>query len=197
MPRIYAACLASYNNGVLHGTWIDLTDPEDVQNEIAEMLRRSPHPNVMVDCPDCEGSGDEPSVPDMLCAGCNGTGKVPSAEEWAAHDYDDVPGSWGECPDIEKLCEFVGLYEEHGEAYAAFVDHFDETDEDSFQDRYSGEWRSAEEWAEDYIESTGQLDANNPLASYFDYERYARDCAMGGDMTFVAGGRGVFAFNNH
>jgi len=22
-PRIYVACLASYNNGVLHGSWID------------------------------------------------------------------------------------------------------------------------------------------------------------------------------
>lgn len=42
-PRIYAACLAAYTNGHLHGCWIDATqDPEDIQAEIAEMLRTSP-----------------------------------------------------------------------------------------------------------------------------------------------------------
>ena len=44
-PRIYAACLAVYNNGRLHGRWIDATqDPEEIQAEIAEMLAASPIP---------------------------------------------------------------------------------------------------------------------------------------------------------
>ena len=35
-PRIYAACLAAYNNGHLHGRWIDATqDPETVRLTIA------------------------------------------------------------------------------------------------------------------------------------------------------------------
>ena len=25
-PRIYVACLAAYNNGILHGAWIEATD---------------------------------------------------------------------------------------------------------------------------------------------------------------------------
>lgn len=42
-PRIYAACLAAYNNGRLHGRWIDASqDPEDIQAEISEMLAASP-----------------------------------------------------------------------------------------------------------------------------------------------------------
>ncbi len=42
-PRIYAACLAAYNNGYLHGRWIDATqDPEDIQAEVSAMLRESP-----------------------------------------------------------------------------------------------------------------------------------------------------------
>lgn len=42
-PRIYAACLAAYNNGYLHGRWIDAAqDPADIQTEIAEMLATSP-----------------------------------------------------------------------------------------------------------------------------------------------------------
>ena len=45
-PRIYAACLAAYNNGHLHGRWIDATqDAEGIQAEIAEMLAASPIPD--------------------------------------------------------------------------------------------------------------------------------------------------------
>ena len=46
-PRIYAACLAAYNNGRLHGRWIDATqDSEDIQAEIGAMLAASPIPNA-------------------------------------------------------------------------------------------------------------------------------------------------------
>jgi Antirestriction protein (ArdA) len=30
-PRIYVACLAAYNNGRLHGEWIDADQPADEQ----------------------------------------------------------------------------------------------------------------------------------------------------------------------
>lgn len=50
MARIYVACLASYNNGRLHGAWIDCAgkDADDINAEIATMLRASPYPNVHV-----------------------------------------------------------------------------------------------------------------------------------------------------
>lgn len=56
--RIYVACLASYNNGVLHGAWIDTEDmdADDLSNEVRDkVLLTSRYPNVMVTCPDCEG----------------------------------------------------------------------------------------------------------------------------------------------
>ena len=41
--RIYVACLAAYNNGRLHGVWIDATDDiDDIQDQINEMLESSP-----------------------------------------------------------------------------------------------------------------------------------------------------------
>jgi len=44
-PRIYVACLAAYNNGHLHGQWIDAgQDADDIQSEIATMLAASPIP---------------------------------------------------------------------------------------------------------------------------------------------------------
>jgi len=46
-PRIYAACLASYNNGSLYGEWIDADQgADDIQTEITEMLRASPEPGA-------------------------------------------------------------------------------------------------------------------------------------------------------
>ena len=42
-PRIYVASLSDYNNGILHGTWIDADpDPDVMQDSIDQMLVRSP-----------------------------------------------------------------------------------------------------------------------------------------------------------
>ncbi|MCF6328936.1 MAG: antirestriction protein ArdA [Henriciella sp.] len=44
-PRIYVACLAAYNNGHLHGHWIDAEQgADDIQSDIAAMLAASPIP---------------------------------------------------------------------------------------------------------------------------------------------------------
>ena len=45
--RIYVACLASYNAGILHGEWIDVTDDlEEMQESIDAMLSRSRQPDA-------------------------------------------------------------------------------------------------------------------------------------------------------
>ncbi|MEO0467721.1 MAG: antirestriction protein ArdA, partial [Pseudomonadota bacterium] len=45
-PRIYVACLAAYNNGRLHGRWIDATDPHEVWQQVSAMLAASPEPDA-------------------------------------------------------------------------------------------------------------------------------------------------------
>ena len=46
-PEIYIACLASYNNGILYGKWIDATQDADVlDDEVQEVLAKSPIPNA-------------------------------------------------------------------------------------------------------------------------------------------------------
>jgi antirestriction protein len=44
--RIYAACLASYNAGTLHGEWIDAADTETMNDAIQAMLAASPEPGA-------------------------------------------------------------------------------------------------------------------------------------------------------
>ena len=46
-PKIYIACLASYNNGILYGKWIDANqDASVLEEEIQEILAGSPIANA-------------------------------------------------------------------------------------------------------------------------------------------------------
>lgn len=45
-PRVYVACLAAYNSGILHGRWIAATNPDDVRLEVSAMLAESPVPGA-------------------------------------------------------------------------------------------------------------------------------------------------------
>ena len=63
IPRIYIACLASYNNGKLHGAWIDIdedTEEDELVEEIKEkVLETSPTPNAEeYEIRDSEGFGE-------------------------------------------------------------------------------------------------------------------------------------------
>lgn len=214
--RIYAACLASYNNGRLHGRWIAADEGADhIRDEIAAMLRESPFPNVRVECPDCEGEGESDRVvmkhangcettSRMLCATCEGARTVPSAEEYAIHDYDDLPSSWGEHPDLDKLaayCEAAAeLSEEEREAFDAWIDNEGDTpgDLDAFREVYQGCHSTLTDWAESWHDDVGTLaEVPDEIARYFDFESWARDCKLGGDIWTHEGSHGVHVFNNH
>ncbi len=46
-PRIYVACLAAYNNGQLHGSWIDVDGDENaIWEAVRSMLKSSPQPEA-------------------------------------------------------------------------------------------------------------------------------------------------------
>lgn len=45
-PAIYVACLAAYNNGILHGAWIWADDADDMHDATRAMLSRSPEPDA-------------------------------------------------------------------------------------------------------------------------------------------------------
>lgn len=212
-PRIYVACLASYNAGELHGVWIDADqDPDDVWNEIRAMLRASRHPNVEVTCPDCEGESAPGTAPDVdgadalveTCATCKGRGKVPSAEEHAIHDHEGFEGiEIGEYESIAKVCALAQrLADTDGEAFAAWWKNgsADEEDpdswEDAFREAYRGTWRSVEDYAEQLIEDCYDLrSVPDFIKHHIDYEGIARDLELGGDIWTTPGGDGVFVFD--
>lgn len=214
--RIYVACLASYNNGVLHGEWIDAEqDADGIWSDVNEMLRKSPYPNVHVDCPDCnyDGAPDElvghdgegtADGRDDTCLTCKGTGKVPSAEEWAIHDYEGFEGiKLSEHESFETVAALSEAIEEHGVAFAAWWnnENRDEVDLDAFQECYRGEFDSLADYVEDYWDQCGEYKRDNknwwsPI-NYVDWERMARDLQMSGDVwTHEEDGK-VYVFDNH
>ena len=71
----------------------------------------------------------------------------------------------------------MAAYDEHGqEAVDAYVSIFGEWDASGFSDRYLGEYDSMEDYAQEYIDSTGMLDnVSDTLQRYFDLEAFARD----------------------
>jgi antirestriction protein len=63
---------------------------------------------------------------------------------------------------------------------------------------FDGKHDSKTAWAEAFLDDTGMLRALPEWARrYFDYEAYARDAELGGDMVFVRHQGDLWAFHNH
>jgi len=172
-PSIYVACLASYNAGILHGRWIKANqDAEHIMDDISDILSESPEP---------------------------------LAEEWAIHDYEGFGGlNLSEYESIEHIAELAMLIEEHGElathvvAYVGGLNYLQEA-RSMLDERYCGLFDSAEDWAWDYLESTGLLnEVPESLRYYVNAQAFARDCELSGDIvTIETTDHQVHVFHGH
>jgi len=166
-PRIYVADLAAYNAGTLRGVWIDANQSaEQIHAEVSAMLADSPEPG---------------------------------AEEWAIHDYEGFGSlKLREHDDLEEVAHIAELIVEHGPLFGKLVDHFgrDYVEEAvrAMEESYAGEYGSLADWAEQFAEDTGPPDCG-PYTSYIDWERFARDAEMGGDIFTIELDGKVHVFN--
>lgn len=193
MAKIYVACLASYNNGRHHGDWFDLedyADADDLRDDIQKkVLITSPYPNVMVECPDCEGEGNTECGGIVTpCERCKSSGKVSSSEEWAIHDYDDEDGifrNMGEYASLDELMHHQEMMNNH-KGWAAFVGEFgDSVTEQNYEDAVQGEYDSFEDFVQQYCEEVYGWKGNEEFYGWIDWERAARDFSC--DFTYVDG----------
>jgi antirestriction protein len=206
-PRIYVADLAAYNAGRLHGVWIDAArDLDDVWAEVNAMLRSSPYPNVEVTCPDCDGASATGSSSAPSCETCKGRGKVPSAEEWAIHDYEGFEGiEIGEYESMDRVVQLANVLDSVGTDAQAFAKWWDngtagtnpDAWEDEFREAYRGTYRTVADYAEESIAEAYDLDALPPiLAGHIDWQGIARDMELSGEIWTAHGGDGVLIFDN-
>lgn len=160
-PRIYVACLASYNSGILHGRWIDCdVTADEIREEIAEMLAESKEPIA-----------EEYAIHDCDFHGIR------------IGEYDDIDT-------IAELGQLIAEHGEPFALYADNVG-IDDATADGFSDAYRGEWDSERAYAENYIDDCYNLDEMmGSLACYFDYDQFAHDLFMG-DLYSIRGADGA------
>jgi antirestriction protein len=152
-PRIYAACLSSYNGGKLHGEWIDCDrDSDEIMADIKAMLSRSP------------------------------MAEIEACEEWAIHDYEGFKGlKISEHEGIDRVAELAAAVEEHGEAFAAYVECYGDTEIDEFEERYRGSYESEQAFTEEhYSELIEKVEKVGLDPIYIDFEILTRDLFISG-----------------
>jgi antirestriction protein len=177
-PQIWVGSLADYNNGDLHGKWLDAArEPDEIHADIQTILASGP----------AARRGEAP-------------------EEWGIFDYEGF-GSLrlGEYEAIENVARLAAGIIEHGPAFAAWAEATvpDEATSEGFAEAYCGHFDSVAAYAEqlvDDVEGEEQLEAAMPewLRSYItiDYDALAHDMELGGDIfTAPAEDGGVYVYN--
>ena len=131
-PRIYVACLASYNAGRLYGKWIDADqDADAIQAEVNAMLAASPDPYA-----------EEWAIHDS-----DGLGRI---------------GEWESFERIAAIGQSVAEAGDDAPALLAWLDYDSSNDPEEFADCYQGEWDRLADFAYDYYQGdtvTGPLSA--------------------------------------
>jgi antirestriction protein len=126
--RIYVACLAAYNNGHLHGVWIDATqDIDSIQDEVNTMLANSP-----------EEDAEEWAIHDY-----EGFGGYSVSEYSGFEELHDVASFIEEYPEIggELLDHFSDIEEARKAA----------------EESYAGSYKSLADFAEGLTEDTSKI----------------------------------------
>ncbi|CAM3661923.1 antirestriction protein ArdA [Litorimonas haliclonae] len=157
--RIYVACLAAYNNGHLHGAWIEITDEAAIWQAVQDMLAKSP----------IEEDAEEWAIHDYEGFEGAEVGQYFSfANVVELADYIRERGALG----AQVLNYYGGNIED---AQARF-------------EEYAGEYDSLADYSEELTEQSG-LEIPQSIAPYIDYTRMAHDYEQSGDfLTFRVGG---------
>ncbi len=126
-PRIYVACLAAYNDGQLHGCWVDVEDEDSIWDAVQAMLKSSPIPLA-----------EEWSIHDYE----NFQGVTIDENDSFAR--------------VVAIAEFIGNCSGFGgkllENYGGDIE-----DAESALERYNGEYETLADFAQELTESTTQI----------------------------------------
>jgi len=167
--RIYVADLAAYNNGYLHGVWIDATQNiDDIWEQINKMLKASPIDEV----------AEEYAIHDF--------------EGFGSYRLGEYEG-------IEKAHEIACFINEHSEIGGEILDRFNGNIEEAtkaIEDNYCGCHESVADYAQELTEETSEIPKH--LEFYIDYEKMGNVMEMNGEIyTIETGYQEVHIFWNH
>ncbi len=164
--RIYVGTYAKYNSGSIQGEWLTASDYTDKEDFLKA----------------CAELHSDEADPELMF-----------------QDYEGIPkGMVSESSVEDALWEWLELDEDEQTLLAVYQEHVnqDGTIEEA-RDCFHGTFRTKEDYAEDYMESAGGLERMpQNLRCYFDFEAYARDCELSGDVTFAEHEGEYWVFSN-
>ncbi len=173
-PRIYVASLSDYNDGLLHGEWVDAdTDPEDIFVAIHEMLDRSP-----------SGQAEEFAIFDFEGFG-----------PWRPGEYEPIAM-------IAAVAQGIAEHGVAFAHWVDIVGTSEPDALAGFEAAYLGHWRSVAEYAEELVAGCGLFKEDLVPEAYaghvwIDYEGIGRDMELYDDIVTSEGDGGVYVFEGH
>ncbi|OKH75846.1 antirestriction protein [Mycobacterium sp. SWH-M1] len=176
-PAIYVASLADYNNGRLHGAWIDAArEPDAIQADIDAMLASSREPGA-----------EEWAIHDYEQFG-----------RWKVNEYDAIE-------QVSRIARNIAEHGYAYSAWAdVFEGEEASFDIDAFREAYLGHYDSVLEYVEQMADDLGFSDEIAKLPEHLrnyvhiDYGALARDLRLSGDIAAVedpSGGLWIFRTN--
>lgn len=170
-PRIYVACLASYNASILFGRWIDAAQSGDeLREEIQLILDDSPAPLA-----------EEWAIHDHEDFGPLEIGEYPNLDELS-----QAAQLIAEHREIAAhVLEDVGGLGEHERARQAM------------EELYIGVYEHVRDWVEEILDDGVLGEVSDSLRSYIDSDALARDMRLGGDVQVFHVGSETHLFWSH
>ncbi len=164
--RVYVGTYAKYNSGSIAGAWLNLEDYSS-RDEFLEAARQL--------------HADE-SDPELMF-----------------QDFEGFPRSYYSESSIEaELWDWLALDDDEREIVEAYREDVNQDASiEEAREAYCGIYEDEAEWAEQFLEDTGDLnEIPERLRPYFDFEAYAYDADLNGDVHFVPRGGSVLVFFN-
>ncbi len=156
--RIYVACLASYNHGILHGKWIAAAQAlDEIYAELRAMLKASPIPNA-----------EEWAIHDYE-----------GFEGIRISEYTGIP-------QVHQLAVFIEEHGRLSAEVLKHLDEEIERAIQALEEDYCGEYCTLADYVQELTEETTEIPQH--LQSYIDYEAMGRDMEINGDVFTVETG---------
>lgn len=163
-PSIYVASLADYNNGVLHGRWLDAArEPDELYADINAILAGSREPNA-----------EEWAIHDYEQFG-----------RWKVGEFDSIE-------QISRVAKNIAEHGYAYSAWADVFDGEDASfDTDAFHEAYLGHYDSVTDYVEQMADDLGYEQKLDKLPEYLrgytriDYAAIGRDMELSGDIATV------------
>lgn len=151
-PKIYVACLAAYNNGILHGAWVDAAqEPWSIYDDVKDMLAASP-----------VAGAEEWAIHDY-----EGFGGV-RLEEYEGFES------------VSALALFIQQHGALGAALLEHFGGDVGEAKQAIADRYLGAHASLADYVQEVTEVGTEIPTT--LRYYVDWQAMARDAEMSGDL---------------